>query len=350
MRPEDGAPARLRSGRGRLFPPLCFKLWDDPFNFISPAFSIFSFWCVFVWFWLCFVLIFWLGNGKRGWCFPLSRVTTLASSAFSVWWRPGRDGPWSGGSVARRKIPRQPREKIASLPRQRTRRRPSPVRSVRVRGVAWGSAGVRTEVSAFPRPTIAATGCVRPDECPGGGAGLPPPFDLCAVGGCGGASRALGCGAVSAPRWWGLRRSGPLAPRVSGIWGRRAVLELSVLLQARCMLGGWGMFYVGLPLSKHPSRSRGSSVGQGSGCACPSQLPLLALEEGGSSGGKETLDIPHSTPSYPVVWRSLGQLSCGQGSPACGGWRRWSCSELSLDSSPASGVSLQDSKTPRFWE
>lgn len=106
---------------------------------------------------------------------------------------------------------------------------------------------------------------------------------------CGGglwrASRVLGCGAVSAPRWWGLRRSRPFAPQVSGIWGRRAVLELSVLLQALCMLGGWGMFYVGLPLSKHPSRSRGSSVGQGSGYACPSQLPLLALGEGGSPGG-----------------------------------------------------------------
>lgn len=257
MRPEEGAPARLRSGRDRLFPPLCFKLWDDPFNFISPAFSLFSFWCVFVWFWLCFVLIFWLGNGKRGWCFPLSRVTTLASSVFSLWWRPGRDGPWSGGSVARRKIPRQPREKIASLPRQPTRRRPSPVRSVRVRGVAWGSAGVRTEASAFPRPTIAATGCVRPDECPGGGAGLPPLFGLCAVEGCGGPPVCLGAGPFLLQGDGGCGGAGLLLPRCPGFGEGGLCLNFPCCYKHSVCLGGGGCFMWGFPSPNTPPEAGG---------------------------------------------------------------------------------------------
>ncbi|XP_074877872.1 polycomb group RING finger protein 3 isoform X2 [Buteo buteo] len=88
MRPErGGAPARLHSGRARLFPPLCFKLRAEPFNFtlLPPPF---------------FFLIFFLaGEEKRGWCFPLSRVTLLASSAFSLQWRPEKDGPGSRRSV-----------------------------------------------------------------------------------------------------------------------------------------------------------------------------------------------------------------------------------------------------------
>ncbi|XP_074994315.1 polycomb group RING finger protein 3 isoform X1 [Calonectris borealis] len=85
MRPERGAPARLRSGRARLFPPLCFKLRAEPFNFTPPPPPFFFF-------------NFLAGEGKRGWCLPLSRVTSLASSAFSLWWRPEKDGPGNGGS------------------------------------------------------------------------------------------------------------------------------------------------------------------------------------------------------------------------------------------------------------
>ncbi|KAM6036370.1 polycomb group RING finger protein 3 isoform 1-T1 [Theristicus caerulescens] len=59
MRPERGAPARLCSGRTRLFPSLCFKLRAEPFNFTPPP---------------PFFLILLVGEGKRGWCLlPRSR-------------------------------------------------------------------------------------------------------------------------------------------------------------------------------------------------------------------------------------------------------------------------------------
>lgn len=71
MRRERGAPARLRSGRARLFPSLCFKLRAEPFNFIplSPFFLL---------------LIFLVGEGEEGPVFPsvsrhLARVLAFLS-------------------------------------------------------------------------------------------------------------------------------------------------------------------------------------------------------------------------------------------------------------------------------
>lgn len=131
MRYERGAPARIRSGRTRLFPPLCFKLRAEPFK--SPFFSFKIF----------------LGKGKRGRRFPPPRISDSSALYPAVAPGEGRAGErrvGGGGGSPRCSPERRPR-----LP---------PVRSVRGRG-GRGAPGL-----APPRGWRAAAGL-------GGGAGPP---------------------------------------------------------------------------------------------------------------------------------------------------------------------------------
>lgn len=94
MRRERGAPARLRSGRTRLFPPLCFKLRAEPFK--SPLF----FFLKFSW------------KGKRGQCFPPPRVSdssALCPAVASEEGRPGERRVGGGGGSPRCSPERRPR-------------------------------------------------------------------------------------------------------------------------------------------------------------------------------------------------------------------------------------------------
>ncbi|KAM9586961.1 polycomb group RING finger protein 3 isoform 3-T3 [Morphnus guianensis] len=108
MRPErGGAPARLHSGRARLFPPLCFKLRAEPFNFTLLPPTLFFF----------FLIFFWRGR-RRGagvsLCLALPRSHPLLSLCSGARGRTGRgaEDRWWGANP-----PRQPRDATAPLPR-----------------------------------------------------------------------------------------------------------------------------------------------------------------------------------------------------------------------------------------
>lgn len=315
MRPEDGARARLRSGHGRVFPPLCFKLRDDPFNFISPACSLFFFLaCV------CLVLALFCFNffgrgAEEGLVFPsVSRYLTRVLCIFSVV-APGegRAGEPRIGSKEENpppapredRVPPPPTDTASPLPRQVSwgPRRGVGIRRGRGLGLglpprryrghglcearrgSWGRGG-----SATPVRTV----------CGGDlwGGGLPCAWVrglLCSklVGGCGGA--------------------GLLPPLgVRGL-GKEGCAWTFCAATSTLYTWGVGGFMWGFPFPNTPPEAAGLVWVRGMAVLLSGQLPLPALGEGSSSGGKEKLDIAHSTPSYPVVWRSLGHLSRGQG-------------------------------------
>lgn len=154
------------------------------------------------------------------------------------------------------------------------------------------------------------------------------------------------------PRGGGaLRGSGPSAPEVSG-FGRGAVLELSVPQRTRCVLGEGedDRTLCGVTLPNTLPRSRGSSVGQGSFCPCPSVcLDSYPPPEGKVARvfwRKGNPDTPQSTPSYPrgnCLWcgGARGSSAVGEAVLPTGSGGGWSSAELSVSPSSPSGMGLQ---------